>query len=381
MSILKVLKPSASARKRAVLLPDHAFFVRVVPLAAGTLPAGISEQVELVLEGLTPFAVAQLCYGYFAVPGAGRVLVYAAYRRKFTVEDAKTWADADVVLPAFAACLGLVPAKPHALLVTGPGFITAIGWDGRDAVPALVRTRTFEAEAPAAERAAVEAELAAQMKDFPVPVNVAAQAEMVSRIGDSGLEFSVGGVASRFDGTQLDAIDVRDKAELSARRSARARDLILWRAFLGSAAAIAAAVVLQLGLQGGRLWLKSQALRAAAQAPAVQKIETGQNLANRIEELSTRRLMPIRMMEIVNDPLKRPKTIQFLRVATKGLYVMEIEGQTSVTPDVFNYQAALKDLPACERVELGQTTDRGGITRFTLTVTFKPEALRPAPPS
>jgi hypothetical protein len=85
------------------------------------------------------------------------------------------------------------------------------------------------------------------------------------------------------------------------------------------------------------------------------------------------------MMEIVNE--KRPKTIQFLRVATKGLYQLEIEGQTSATPDVFNYQAALKELPACERVDLGQTNDRGGVTRFTLTVTFKPEALRPAAPS
>jgi hypothetical protein len=144
-------------------------------------------------------------------------------------------------------------------------------------------------------------------------------------------------------------------------------------------AAIAAAAVLQLGLQGGRLWLKSQAFRASAQAPAVQKIETAQGLANRIEELSDRRLMPVRMMEIVNE--KRPKTIQFLRVATKGLYQLEIEGQTSATPDVFNYQAALKELAACERVDLGQTNDRGGVTRFTLTVTFKPEALRPAAPS
>ena len=89
--------------------------------------------------------------------------------------------------------------------------------------------------------------------------------------------------------------------------------------------------------------------------------------------------MPIRMLEIINE--KRPRTIQFLRTATKGLYVLEVEAQTSAAPDVSNYQATLKDLPACDHVELGQTTDRGGITRFTLTVTFKPEALRPAPPS
>jgi hypothetical protein len=171
---------------------------------------------------------------------------------------------------------------------------------------------------------------------------------------------------------------VRDKVALAARRRDRARNLHLWRAFMGCAAALGLAAVLQLGLKGGRLWLDSRAALAAAQAPAVQDIETKHNLANHIEELSTRRLMPVRMLEIVNE--KRPRTIQFLRVATKGLYVLEIEGQTNATPDVFNYQAALKELPACALVELGQTVDRGGITRFTLTVTFKPEALRPAAP-
>ena len=380
MSLLQNLKLSASARKKAVLLPDGAFFLRVVPLEAGTQPADVPGQVELALEGLSPFSVAQLCYGYYFRPDASRVLVYAAYRRRFTVEDAEAWAEADSVLPAFAACLGLAPAGPEALLVTGPDFLTAIGWDGRDAVPAVVRTRVVAADAPAGERAAIRAELAAQLKDFPALVEVPAPTGTVSRIGDSDLKFIVGDRVSRFDRSQIDSIDVRDKAELAARLRDRARNLYLWRTFLGSAAAIVIAAVGQFGMQGGRLWLKSEQLRRAEQAPTAQKIETKQNLANRIEELSTRRLMPIRMLEIINEPKIRPKTIQFLRAATKGLYMMEVEGQTSATPDVFNYQAALKDLPACDRVELGQTTDRGGVTRFTLTVTFKPEALQPAAP-
>ena len=89
--------------------------------------------------------------------------------------------------------------------------------------------------------------------------------------------------------------------------------------------------------------------------------------------------MPIRMLEIVNE--KRPRTIQFMRASTKGLYTLEIEGRTNATPDVFNYEATLKDLPAVAGTQLGQTVDRGGVTRFTLTVRFKPEALRPPAPA
>ena len=194
----------------------------------------------------------------------------------------------------------------------------------------------------------------------------------------TGCGFTAGNLTSRLDGAQLDALDVRDKAELTARRRDRARNLYLWRAVVSCAAAIVLAGVLELGLKGARLWLDGRAALAAAQAPAVQGIETKHNLANHIEELSTRRLMPIRMLEIVNE--KRPRTIQFLRAATRGLYVLEVEGQTNATPDVFNYEAALKSLPACDQVALGQTADRGGVTRFTLTVTFKPDALRPPAP-
>jgi hypothetical protein len=378
MSVVQILKLPGSAVKKAVLLPDHAFFVRVMPLGPETPPAEIPAQVELTLEGLSPFPVAQLCYGYFSPPGAGRVLVYAAYRRRFTVGDAVEWTDADAVLPAFAAWLGLAPAGPAALLVKGADFVTALGWDGHDIVPLVVATRSVAPDASPDERAALLAELEARLKHLAPPVEVTVPAGTSSRDGDEGLEFTDGKLTSRLAAAQLDTLDVRDKAALATLRRDRSRNLHLWWAFLGCAAALGLAAVLQLGLMGGRLWLDNRVARAAAQAPAVQDIETKHDLAHHIEELSTRRLMPVRMLEIVNE--KRPRTIQFLRAATKGLYVLEIEGQTSATPDVFNYQAALKELPACALVELGPTVDRGGITRFTLTVTFKPEALRPATP-
>jgi hypothetical protein len=379
MSILPRFKRAAAAGKKIVLLPDQAFFVRVVPLASGTPPEEVPAQAELALEGLSPFPAAQLCYGYFHPPGADGLLVYAAYRRRFTVTDAAAWADAEAVLPAFAAWLGLAPARPLALLVTGADGLTALGWNGRDAVPAVVATQALASDAAPEECDAARAQLAAQLAGLPPPVEIAAPAGTDSRAGDDGAVFSSGPYTSRLATAQLDALDVRDKAELAGRRRDRARNLRLWWIFAGCVAALGLAVALELGLRGGRLWLGARAAQVAAQAPAVQVIETRHNLATRIEELSLRRLMPIRMLEIVNE--KRPRTIQFLRAATKGLYVLEIEGQTNATPDVFNYEAALKELPACDHTELGQTTDRGGITRFALTITFKPAALLPVAPA
>jgi hypothetical protein len=379
MSILPKSQRAAAAGKKVVLLPDQAFFVRVVPLASGTPPENVPAQAELALEGLSPFPAAQLCYGYFHPPGADRLLVCAAYRRRFTVADAAAWAEAEAVLPAFAVWLGLAPTQPLALLVTGAEGVTALGWNGRDPVPAVVATKALAPDATPEEREAVRAQLGAQLAGLPAPAEIAAPEGSDSRPGDDGAVFHSGDFTARLTTEQLDALDVRDKGELAGRRRDRQRDLRLWRIFAGCVAALGLAAGLELALMGGRLWQAARTTLAAAQAPAVQVIETRRSLATRIEELSTRRLLPIRMLEIVNE--KRPRTIQFLRAATKGLYVLEIEGQTTATPDVFNYEAALKELPACDHTELGQTTDRGGVTRFTLTVTFKAAALRPAGPS
>jgi len=378
MSLLRKVRLSAPATKKVVLLPDHAFFVRVVPLPPETPAAAVPAQVELVLEGLSPFPVAHLCYGYFHRAGSGRVLVYAAYRRRFTVDDASRWAGADAVLPAFAAWLGASTGGPLALLIQGSDFITALGWDGADAVPSVIVTRQVSPEEPAGERAAAQTAVAAALRGLPPPVEVAPPAGLRSRVGDDGLEYAEGRLISRFGPEELDALDVRDKAELAQRRRERMRDVYLWRIFQGCAAGLLLAAVLELGLKGGHLWLQTRAAIAAAQAPAVQNIETKNSLANRIEELSTRRLLPMEMISLVGGTKLKGNNIQFLRTATKGLNVLEIEGQTNSAPDVFNYQAALKGLPACESVELGQTTERSGTTRFILTVTFKADTLRPA---
>jgi hypothetical protein len=60
MNLLRQLHLAAPAPKKVVLLPDHAFFVRMVPLAGGATAADVRAQVELALEGLSPFPVSHL---------------------------------------------------------------------------------------------------------------------------------------------------------------------------------------------------------------------------------------------------------------------------------------------------------------------------------
>src|SRR3954467_7049207 len=83
---------------KVALLPDALFFTRLVPIAAGASPVEVTAQVELALEAVSPFPLAQLYYGWFWKPGLEKAFVYAAYRRRFTTDQTAAWADAELVL-------------------------------------------------------------------------------------------------------------------------------------------------------------------------------------------------------------------------------------------------------------------------------------------
>jgi hypothetical protein len=226
--------------------------------------------------------------------------------------------------------------------------------------------------------AAVRAELCGHLREYPPPTEVAAPTGTTSLVGSEETVFVTGNLRTVFTSRELDALDVRAKDELAQRRRDRARNRYLWWAFGACAAGLVLAGLLELGLKGGRIWQRNRLATVAANTPAVKQIETKNTLALRIEELSTRRLLPLEMITLAGAKLAG-SNIQFVRTSTKGLYTLEIEAKTRGANDAANYQAALRDLPTVAAVkELPGSGDRAGITTFTIQITFKPDALRPA---
>ena len=105
---------------KVALLPDALFFTRAVPVAAGATPVEAAAQIELALESVAPFPLAQLYYGWFWTPGAEQALAFAAYRRRFTAEQTAAWVEAELVLPAFAALLGAEVGPATRLVAAAP---------------------------------------------------------------------------------------------------------------------------------------------------------------------------------------------------------------------------------------------------------------------
>ncbi len=354
-----------SAQGGIVFAPGEKFFVRRVPLATDGDP---TTQVSLALEGFSPFPAAQLYYGFLTNTTRTEALVFAAYRKNFTPEETAAWTGAAAVLPSFAACLGSGSSVPAAGITLRDDEVRheAVAWDGSSELPAAVIVRVRGTE----NRDALVAEVRGKtgLSD-DVPVKVFRSAVEILREGrELILRLNSSGIETRFDETALAQADVRDKDMLQQRRVTLRRDKLLWRVFATILGGLAACVVLEFGLLATRFWLASKQTEITAQTPAVKRIEQMQTMAKRLEEISTQRLLPFEMISLIND--KRPRTVEFTSVNTKGLWQLDIRAQA--TDDPATFETDIRRLPGIERVESFDKQAREGMTTFRLEVTFKP---------
>jgi hypothetical protein len=365
---------------KVAILPDAVFFSRSIPIPAGATRADVVAQVGVALESLSPFPLAQLYFGYYWPAGADRALAYASYRRRFTVEQLAEWAGAEHVLPAFASVLGCgVPPTTTIVLASDSG-LTAVHWE-RGAVPTVVLHRALAPDAPQDERAAARTALIRAAGETAKVIDVAAAPAAVSGGSNSELVFEAGNLRSVIPADAAAALDVRDRADLDALASDRRRGMILWRTSMGAIAACLLFALAELGLLGAGLWEKARIAKVAAQKPTVTHIMAEQELAGRIEELSTKRLLPLEMISIASPAVVTPKDpagIQFISATASALDTIQIEAQTNNAGEIPGYKTALEKTPGIDRVEITGQRARDNIVSFILVITFKPGVLAPA---
>jgi len=337
-------------------------------------------QVGLALESLSPFPLAQLYFGYYWPEGADRALAYASYRRRFTAEQLAQWAGAERVMPAFATVLGYAAKPATTVVLSSAEGLTAVHWD-RGAVPAAVLHEALPPDADEAARAAARARLVRAAGEAVKVVDLVSPTAASPGGRDRELIFEAGELRSVLPADVALALDIRDRADLTALAKARRRDMFLWRAAI---AAVVLCLLMTLGeaaLFGAGLWQKTRNARVAAQKPTVAHIMEEQDLAGRIDDLSTKRLLPLEMISAASPEVAMPKSppaIQFLRATTPAQNTIQIEAQTSNAGEIAGYKTALEKLPSVDRVEIRDQRARDNVVTFTLVITFKTGALQPA---
>ena len=393
MSFLATLR-SGPPPPKVALLPDGLFFTRAISIAAGASTTEAAAQIELAVESLSPFPLTQLYYGYFWKPGAETAFVFAAYRRRFTTEQTGAWEGAELVLPAFATVLGADVKPATTVILASANGLTAIHW-ASGAVPSLVLFRPLDPELVSAAEKSTEAatqldearaklreELIRETGGSQTVIDLAAPPVAEATRTDREVNFRAGELVSRFSPSDVASLDVRDKAELAALRASRRRDVLLWRVTLGAAAALLVLGLGEIGLMGGAAWQKVRATKVRAQQPKVEKILQAQDLANRIDDLATKRLLPWEMiMAVIGE--KRdlmPREIYFGRVFTTpqgGIYTISFDAQTNNVASIAAFKTVLRDLPIVANVETKNEQTVGDRATFVLVVTFKPDAIKP----
>jgi hypothetical protein len=371
MSVLTRFLPVPPPAPPLLVLAGDCFFVRQVAIVPGE---AVGPQVRLALEGMSPFPPEQLYYGAVPAPDGASALVFGAYRRRFSAAELEAWAEAAVVTPEFVPLCTAPAANTGGFirLLSGTARLTALAWQPGTALPSLVLTR-----------AATSADAAAFLEDVRSRAGLSAEAGVQTLEGELSGRVGAGGeVAFTCGDAQLPAIplewfaaaDVRDPDFLSNRRRGAVRDLWLWRTLLATAALLALAALLELGAGALRWQSNRREALVKAQSEDVKQIDTAQALANRIGELSKKRLMPFEMLAAINPA--RPDSVVFQRTITRGLHGLEIEAQAGNAEDVGTYSSALRALPVLAEVKTREVRARDGVTSFVLALQFKPEAFR-----
>lgn len=365
--------PAPDAGPQSVLLlPADRFFVRTIGLVEDT---PVEEQVALAVEGMSPFSPAQLYYGYVVASDRKFALAYAAYRRRFTPDETEAWFEAGHVLPEFLALLALKPRRDGVVLHQGPARITGLAWRSGESLPAAFLAREW----PAADQQKFAEELRVRTglpSDTEITTVQGSLGGLIRDDGEVQLRAGLDAANAAFvlRPEEVDSADVRDREFLLARKQAAKRDNWLWRGVQLVLCLFAVAALVEVSASLLRWQTTKRQARIAAQSADVEHLLTAQGLAQRIGELSERRLMPIEMLALINPG--RPKSITFLRVVTRSATEIEIEAQSKTAADVSAYQEVLRALPAIASEQTRINRSSEGLTSFIISLTFKPEVLR-----
>ena len=353
-----------------ILLDSSCFFVRRVPLVC---EGNALQQVELVLEGISPFPLDQLHHGCLVAPDGDEALVFAASRRQFDGAEEERWRPAAGVFPAFIALLW--PAAAPVIRVWAEAdTVTVAAWDKPSSFPAVILSRL----AGPGARDTLVADARARVGNSGLPVEeVKGAAEVAPRAGGRGFDFAIGPAASGrtflLPAKAAATADVRDREFLAGQRRTATRDRWLWRGLQAGLVTLVVLLVAELGLFAAAAAVRSLQAKIQARTAAVERIATAQSLGERIGELGRRRLAPLEMLALLNRP--RPASIAFSRATTDTALALEVDAQTPNAADVGVYEAALRSMPELASVETRDLRSRDGVTSFSLAVTFHAAAL------
>jgi Tfp pilus assembly protein PilN len=165
--------------------------------------------------------------------------------------------------------------------------------------------------------------------------------------------------------------DVRPGEFLHARRSERRSAMLLWRGLLALAACLGLLIVTEAASAGLAAWNRSRNALLASRSADTQAVEDSDNLARRLQQLTSSQLRPFEKLETLGNQL--PDSIHFTRLSSTGLDTLVIDAVARNPGDVPIYEGRLQQHPKLASATTRGQQFRDNVTTFALEVVFRTE--------
>ncbi|MDX2110867.1 MAG: PilN domain-containing protein [Verrucomicrobiota bacterium] len=373
-----------------LLLPGECFFGRSFPLPDGVTDAEVQEFAELSLEGISPFPIDQLAWGYLHHADSKHIYIYAASLGRLRQLGFDNLASYEQVIPSFAASYGIRFKEAVVFASISGTTLSAVYLSAHNPVPTKVVSilipedkregpilrdfastwlKSLDTKGYAIDKAPWECS-APEVYHDGLKLHIATESSEAPRGED--LIFGAKGV-------RLWDVDVRDTA--FAQRQIRQRSLSarIWTVARVGAYTLLVLIALQFiswGLHGWNWWRTAKIERRREE---VSKVERNLDMINRITDITGQQMKPFAMLNETN--LNRPANIYFTRVNSKSWNELEVEGRATSLDEVNQFVDGLRNSPMVKGVINDQPKIRNGRAEFRLLFTFNelPDLPEPAP--
>ncbi|PXA04519.1 hypothetical protein DDZ13_04910 [Coraliomargarita sinensis] len=355
-------EPEVSAPTPVLALPGYLFFVDRIDLPTALEPSEIDDFAELSLEGLAPFPIEQLYWGFLYSESAGSILLYAAYKERIKALGYDKLEEYLWVLPDFATLWGAHFTDRTVVLLESGDEGSEIIFPGGDTLPEGVLSHGPDAKAPE-----LTPDYHLQLESIKVSEKgLPAFHFQAVDSGEGELPGHLAKLAPAED--ELWRADVRDADFKKSERSTRKLTAWITRA-TGYAVLFAVFMLLLEGiLFAGGLWLETRSTEIAEQAPKVRRIEDKQSLMNKLDQVAQNELRPIAILDALNKV--RPEGIYFTNTVTEDQNRITVDGIANTINELNAYTESLETSGNFILREDPQILTRGGKTTFTATLDY-----------
>jgi len=357
--------------------PGHVFFCRRVEIPEDVEDNERESYLQLQLEGMSPFPLEHLQFGFCVDEAKRFAFLYSGYRRNFDPVEVTEWVKQEAVIPEFS--IALLSGKESAgtpLLLVSKSSISYFEFDDQSELPCYFESFPRVESEEGAVRPANE-----DLDEVREKLNERIGGRNV-RIWNAGttiiidqkkfyLQANEAGtrISSEVNREALWNMDLRDPESIDQARLEEQRNLLIWRVVLGLAAALVLLVFGELLWFGERTYLKLRQDWNTEQAPIVENIISQQTTINELLSFQDSDLVPFDMLVAIQPFLT--DAVWFTKVETNGTNSLKVFANATSNGQVNQFKSRLERFAKIETVELENIQSRPGGATFTAYLNFK----------